>query len=125
MFDIAVMSYESEVYLSKKQLISNKKALLKKLEGCGCALEYASDKLKDDKSIVLTAINYDELAIMYASDRLKNDIEVVFEAVKKNNWAIYFASKDIKELCGNNNPEIVLGRLAFYEKLSKELNKKN
>jgi len=47
------------------------------------ALEYASEKLKDDKEIVLEAVKQDGLALEYASEKLKDDKEIVLEAIKK------------------------------------------
>jgi len=41
------------------------------------ALEYASEKLKDDKEIVLEAVKQDGLALQFISEKLKDDKEIV------------------------------------------------
>ena len=38
----------------------------------GCALDYASDRLKDNEAIVIAAISEAEYALRYASDRLQS-----------------------------------------------------
>lgn len=73
------------------------------------ALKYASDRLKDDKDIVIEAVKNDWNAIEYASDRLKDDEDVVIEAIK-NDWnAIKYSSERLK-----NNKKIVLDAIANH-----------
>lgn len=48
--------------------------------GCGPALEFAAERLIDDKEVVLAAVNADREVIKFASDRLRNDIDVVAAA---------------------------------------------
>ncbi len=42
-----------------------------------CALQYASEALKNDKEVVLAAIMQYAYALQYASEALKNDKEIV------------------------------------------------
>ena len=42
----------------------------------GCALEYASEVLKNDKEVVMAAVAEVGRALEYASDELKNDKDV-------------------------------------------------
>lgn len=51
--------------------------------------EYFSDMLKDDKEVVLAAVQKYGWALKYASERLKDDKEVVLAAVQKNGSAPY------------------------------------
>lgn len=46
-------------------------------------LRYASDRLKDDKEVVMAAISVSGYAYEYASDRLKRDLDVALEVVAK------------------------------------------
>ena len=49
----------------------------------GLALKYASDELKNDRTVVLEAVKLSNgLALEYAFDELKND-EVIIKEVKK------------------------------------------
>ena len=56
-------------------------------------LKYASDRLKDDKDIVIEAVKNNGFALEFASDRLKNDKEIVLEAVKQNRYSLRYAGK--------------------------------
>jgi hypothetical protein len=71
-----------------------------------CPLEYVSEKFKDDKQIVITAIekmgDYSH-QINFASDRLKNDREVALLAVSKCGSDLEFVSSYL-----NNDKEVVL-----------------
>ncbi len=49
----------------------------------GGALEFASDNLKDDKDILMQALEKVGWVACYASDRLKDDKDVILKAVKK------------------------------------------
>jgi hypothetical protein len=63
----------------------------------GYALQFASDKLKDDKEIVLTAIqNYEGDVLEYASERLKDDKETVLSAVGRCEYSIGYASERLR-----------------------------
>ena len=67
------------------------------------AFIFASDKLKDNKEIVLELINQCSLFfnvgninfLQYISDRLKNDKEIILKAIQKNINAIVFASNEL------------------------------
>ena len=56
-------------------------------------LEYASDRLKADKGIVLIAVTRDGCALRYASDKLKDDKEVVLVAITQHKDALKYASE--------------------------------
>ena len=48
----------------------------------GDVLEYASEEMRNDKEIVMTAVKLNGYQLKNASDLLKNDREIVMEAVK-------------------------------------------
>jgi len=60
------------------------------------ALKFATTWLKDDKDVVLAAVNTFPEALKYASPRLKNDPEVVRAAVNKNGRTLEFASPEFR-----------------------------
>ena len=62
----------------------------------GYSLNYASEELKNDKDIVLLAVNNYGPSLEFASDRLKNDKDVVNAATKNDRKAIRYASEDLK-----------------------------
>mgnify|MGYP001766435225 CR=1 FL=1 len=51
---------------------------------------------QDYLDVVHEAVKYDGLALQYASNKSREDKDIVLEAVKQNPEAIKFASKDIK-----------------------------
>ena len=58
----------------------------------------ASDELKDDKELVLTAVSKDGVALREASSRLRKDRDVVLAAVKQNPLALDFAlNEDLRD----------------------------
>ena len=56
---------------------------LRQLVCSGSLLDFADEKFKDDKKIVLTAIENNPEALEFASDNLKCDRDVVFPSVSK------------------------------------------
>ena len=49
----------------------------------GSLLDVASDRLKNDKEVVMVAINQDGNSLEFASKELKDDKEVVLASIKK------------------------------------------
>lgn len=62
----------------------------------GLALLYAPLALKNDRDIVLIALQRNALALRYASLPLKNDINIVLAAVQRNGLAFQYASKALR-----------------------------
>ena len=64
-------------------------------------LKYASDKLKDDFDVVMTAVKSNYNALEYASDRLKNNKEILqeiestknFDKAMESYWQEYITGK--------------------------------
>jgi len=69
----------------------------------GNLLHAASDELKNDREVVLAAVNNEGFALEHASDELKDDREVVFAALSNHGWALDYASDELK-----NDREVVL-----------------
>ena len=58
------------------ELKNDKEVVLNAVQKNGAVLEYASDELKNDKEVVLQAIQIYACSLKYVSDELKNDKEV-------------------------------------------------
>lgn len=63
----------------------------------GHALKYASEELKDNRSVVLAAVNQKGTSLMYASEELRSDYAVVLDAVRNNRMAIVHAKGGLRE----------------------------
>lgn len=74
-----------------------------RIEHYGSLLQFASDRLKNDRDIVLAAIKKEGLALEYAAQVFKNDNEIVLTAVRQDGYALMLASAALK-----GNKEIVL-----------------
>ena len=84
-----------------KEWLESNEFMLAAVTKCGLTLQYASEKLKDDKEIVLAAVTNDGSALQYASTKLKDDKEIVLTAVANNGYSLQYASdifKDDKEI---------------------------
>ena len=86
-----------------------KEEAIKLLKHNAFALEILDAKFKNDREIVMAAVNNDGYALEYASDELKNDREIVLASVNKDGDALEFASDELK-----NDKEVVLAALAKY-----------
>ena len=74
------------------------RTLFQKVAGIdGGILEFASDRLKDDKDVLLKSVSQAGWTFCYASDRLKNDKDVLLAASKVDGQALYFASKALRD----------------------------
>ena len=61
------------------------------------ALKHATEELKGDHEIVMTAVSKDGWALQHTTQELKSDREIVTAAVSENGSALQFATKDLKE----------------------------
>ena len=110
----AARHYHAERFLSKpenKEWRNNKRVMLAAVKNYGRHLKYASPDLRNDREVVLMAVNNDrwrfrDNSLKYASTRLRNDREVVLAAVKQNGYALRHASNDLRQ-----DREIVLAAI--------------
>lgn len=61
------------------------------------ALRFASNQLKSDKDVVLSAINHNTLSLQYASEKLLNDKQFISSVIKKDGMALQYASKNLQD----------------------------
>lgn len=87
-------------YASDK-LHNDKELMLKAVSQDGQILYYASKALRDDKDVVIAAVQNKWLIVKYASRRLRGDIDVAKCVLNQNlNAKIYLTDEILK------NPEI-------------------
>ena len=75
----------------------------------GLALQYASERLRDDKDVVLAAVKEDGHTLQFVSDRLRDDKDVVMAAVKQEGYILDYASSRLKD-----DEEVVLAAIKEY-----------
>ena len=98
-----------------KEWLESNEFMLAAVTKDGSYLKFASDKLKDDKEIVLAAVANNALeypfkyALEFASEKIKDDREIVLAAVTKSGSALEFASDKLKD-----DKEIVLAAVTKY-----------
>lgn len=73
-----------------------KEEAIKLLKHNAFALEILDAKFKNDREIVMAAVNNDGYALEYASDELKNDREIVLAALAKYVSPLQYASEELK-----------------------------
>lgn len=81
-----------------KELLEDKGFVLKILEINGLALKHVSAKLKNDKEVVMKALqNSAGFALKYASKQLRADRDVVNESIKKWKAPLKYASPELRQ----------------------------
>lgn len=94
--------------LADKDACDDHAKVMKAVNDNGLCLKYASDRMKNDESIVYAAVSDREsggMALMYASQRLRDKLPIVKRAVMKLGGAYEFAgpnlqgSREFVELC--------------------------
>lgn len=88
---------------------NDKKIVIVAVQKDGNVLEFAGDKLKADKEVVLEAVRNNGCALKYASEILKDDKDVVLEAVRKSACSFMYASDGLKD-----DKEVVLEAVRRY-----------
>ncbi|EFC42104.1 predicted protein [Naegleria gruberi] len=66
-------------------------------------LKYVDDNFRNDREIVMAAVNENGRTLKYASSELRNDFEIVKTAARNNRRALWYASKQL-----SSNKEIVM-----------------
>ena len=64
---------------------------------CGQILYFASKELRDDKEVILKAIDNKPIIIKYASLNLRNDLDVGLAVMKKNKKCYEYLSEDLQK----------------------------
>ena len=89
--------------MKNKKIITDRNLALKRVGLDGYALQfvsnelkYASDELRNDRDVVLTAVKQDGWALGWASLELRNNKEVVLTAVRQDSRALEWVSKELQ-----------------------------
>lgn len=106
---IAVSENLNNFKYASERLRDNETILKAVIKQSGYSIKFTSDRLKADKDIVLEAVTKDGQAYEYISERLKNDDEVFLAAVKQNGIALIYAPNKYKD-----NKAIALIALQTY-----------
>ena len=85
---------------------SNLDEMLEIVKKNGLNLKYASEELKNNKQVVLAAINQSPWAFKYASEALQQDYNIAFLTVSLDSVLLKDMSKELK-----NNRDIVLAAI--------------
>ena len=83
-------------YASNK-LFEDKDLVLKAVAQDGQLLYYASKELRDDKDVVLAAVTNKGLILKYASKRLRGDKDIGMAAIKQDKMAEMFLTDELRK----------------------------
>ncbi len=120
-FNLALAAVKKEEWILRlrsmyKQYENNTELIFAAIEHDGLAIQYVTDKLKNDpqkadiyREIVLAAVKKHGFALDFATDNLKADLEIVLAAVEKDGFALQFASPRLR-----GEPAIVLAAVKNY-----------
>jgi len=80
-------------------LRDDKDIVLKVVGGYGDAIMHVSDRLRDNREVVLAAVTnpHYEFLLQFISDRLKLDDEIIHLSLKNSEYTIENASEDIRD----------------------------
>ena len=80
---------------ASERIRNSKDIVLTAVEKNGLALEFVSSKLQSDKEVVIAAVKQNGLALEFANNVFKSDTEVVKAAIASKDAAMRFVSKDL------------------------------
>jgi hypothetical protein len=92
-----------------EKLRSNREIVLAAVKANGNALKFAAKELRSDREIVLAAVIKNGSALECTAEELKSDREIVFAAVLNDGSALEFAVEELK-----SDREIVLAAVSNY-----------
>jgi hypothetical protein len=94
--DIVLISIANGVSLKDFPTYNNdKNCVIKAIEKNPYQIRLASDMMRDDYDVAVSAVSRLGDTIQYLSDRLKNDPDIVLRAVTKNSYALQFVSDKV------------------------------
>jgi len=84
-----------------ERLKGDREVVLAAINQNGSTLEYANPKFKRDRDVVLAAVRRCGSALKYADPSLKCDKEVVKAAVAQSSWALTYADESLRNELSN------------------------
>lgn len=95
---LAAVKLDGYMVKTLPQFQDDKEVVMAAAETYGYAIDYASDRLKNDKETVLHFINNSQYRILqYTSDKMRDDVDVVRAAVRKDPESMKYASERIQK----------------------------
>ena len=82
---------------ASEKLKDNEKVVSEAVIKNPLALQFASEKLKDNRDVVRTAFLHNPKALQFASEKIKDDKAFISHAVLENPMAFQFASEELKD----------------------------
>jgi hypothetical protein len=82
---------------ASNRLKDNKEVVIVSVSNDGSALDFASAKLKDDKEVVFAAVTATGRALRFASERLQDEKDIVLAAISNDAMALQFASARLQD----------------------------
>ena len=67
------------------------------VQTCALPIYFASQEMRDDKDVVLQAIDDKPIIVKYASKCLRNDLDVAVNVMKKNKKCFKFLEPEIQK----------------------------
>lgn len=84
-------------------------------------LQFAGNQIKDDKDFILLAVSKNGWNLQHASDRLKNDLDVVYQALIQKEHSHIHIGDELKEKIGGHDPIKYLETELHKQQLDREL----
>ena len=98
------------LYFASERLRDDKDVVMAAVQQNGMALYFASERLRDDKDVVMAAVHQIGTALYFASDELRNDKDVVLKAVQQNGMTLRYASERLR-----GDKDVVMAAVHQYE----------
>ncbi len=76
---------------------NDREIVLAAVQQNGWALQYAHESLQKDREIVLTAVQQTAWVLQFAHASLQEDRQIVLAAVKQNGWAVQYANESLQK----------------------------
>ncbi|WP_257265450.1 DUF4116 domain-containing protein, partial [Endozoicomonas sp. ONNA2] len=103
---------------ASQRVRNDKDLVLSAVELYPCHLSYVSEKLKRDEDVVMTAINADYLSLKYASQELRDNEEFIRGAIKIRSAAMLYAGEKVR-----NDKRIIENLMAVNIRILRSVNK--
>ena len=87
----------SKLILASEELKNDFDVVMTAVKNFSWSIEDAGEKARDNKDIIKEVLKKNSTYIEYASDRLRDDDEIMGIALEKNHWNLRFASDRIKD----------------------------
>lgn len=94
---ITNMTHQLKQLREEKTIQKSRIDLYKGLEKRYCSLNDGTKAQRDDRNLVLFAINKNAFNIEFTSERLRDDEYIIYQTVKKEGTLLYYASKRLQD----------------------------